>query len=331
MPESVVAVVVTYNRCRLLLECLKPLMSQTRPLERIVLIDNASTDETVATLTSLGLLDNPLISYTRLPHNLGGAGGFEEGVRQAMNLNADWIWIMDDDAEVYENALERLLAPGVDGNFAALANLVLGEDGEPQLEHRGWLSVCGLTARAHRAIGPRELTAPSEISFCSFVGLAVRSSTVRQIGLPNRELFIKGDDLEYCLRVARVGPIRLVPDSLIRHKDGGNAHFEQRRSAGLQSRRVPIQRLWLSYFSVRNLVWIRRVHCGLPLAVAWGAYQMIRHAAGILVFDDVKWTRLRFFGSAILDGLRGVFDNEKPRRLTRLQAPRMNRPAGQQE
>jgi len=44
--ETVCAVVVTYNRKKLLLECLEAIRRQTRPVQGIYLIDNASTDGT---------------------------------------------------------------------------------------------------------------------------------------------------------------------------------------------------------------------------------------------------------------------------------------------
>src|SRR5690349_20673166 len=102
MHERVMAVVVTYNRSRLLLECLSALLRQTQPLDRVVLVDNASTDDTVEQLRTHGYLDRPEIDYTRLPTNTGGAGGFHEGLRRAMELGADWMWVMDDDAEPHE-------------------------------------------------------------------------------------------------------------------------------------------------------------------------------------------------------------------------------------
>ena len=43
---KIVAVVVTYNRKKLLLECLNALFGQTNPLDEIVVLDNASTDGT---------------------------------------------------------------------------------------------------------------------------------------------------------------------------------------------------------------------------------------------------------------------------------------------
>jgi rhamnopyranosyl-N-acetylglucosaminyl-diphospho-decaprenol beta-1,3/1,4-galactofuranosyltransferase len=314
--ESIAAVVVTYNRSRLLLECLDALLRQTRPVDKIVLIDNASSDGTTEVLASAGYLANPKIDYIRLESNSGGAGGFHEGMKRAYDSGFDWIWIMDDDAEPYDDALEKM-QPGFERpNIGGIANLTIGLDGLPQLEHRGWLALHGTTSRAHRAIDAGNLTRIMEISFASFVGLAVHRSAIRRIGLPKREMFIKADDLEYCVRLATLGPLILVPESRIRHKDAVATGYERRRRFGLESNRVPLDKLWLSYFSLRNLLWIRRAECGNLLAATFAARQYLRCLLGILMFDSNRLVRLRFYWNAISDAWRGVFDNEKPRRLT---------------
>jgi len=314
--QSIAAVVVTYNRTRLLRECLDALLQQTRPVDSIVLIDNASTDDTAVDLESQGYLRHPKIRYTRLLRNTGGAGGFHEGMKQAYEQGSDWIWVMDDDAEPLTDALELLLPHMNRVGIAGLANLTLGADGLPQLEHRGWLKLRSTGARAHRAIDAGLLSGPLDISFASFVGLAVPRASVERIGLPKRELFIKGDDLEYCIRLSRLGSLVLVPDSKIRHKDGVQAGYQRRRRFGLQSQRVPMDKLWLNYFSLRNLLWIRRQHCGIGISFGFAARQYLRLAVAILVFDSDRFIRLRFYWNAVADAWRGIFDNEKPRRLT---------------
>lgn len=318
MPESVVAVVVTYNRSQLLLECLNALLQQTAPVHRIVLVDNASSDDTIEKLRRAGYMDNPTIEYTRLPTNTGGAGGFHEGIQRAMRLGADWVWVMDDDAEPHTDALEQMRLGFDDPEAAAVAGLAIGVDGQPQLDHRGWLSLCGVTPRAHRPLTPESLIQITRISFASFVGLAVRRGTIERIGLPKKELFIKGDDLEYCVRIAAVGPVVLVPDSRIRHKDGYNVNLQQERRFGMSSHRIPLNKLWLNYFSVRNLIWMRRQNCGSAVAAIYSVRTLARCAVGILAFDTDRGTRLYFYWSAIRDAWCNVFDNDKPRVLTRL-------------
>jgi rhamnopyranosyl-N-acetylglucosaminyl-diphospho-decaprenol beta-1,3/1,4-galactofuranosyltransferase len=318
MRETVAAVVVTFNRSRLLLECLEALLRQSRPVDKIILIDNASSDDTSAILSSKGYLTHPKIAYTRLSSNTGGAGGFHEGMKQAYELGFEWIWIMDDDAEAYDDALERMEPAFSVANIGGVANLTIGLDGHPQVEHRGWLELRSSSQRAHRPIDSSTLTGNTVISFASFVGLAVHRNAIEQIGLPKRELFIKGDDLEYCVRLATLGPLILVPDSKIHHKDGVAANYVRRSRFGYVSDRVPLDKLWLNYFGLRNLLWIRREHAGSGVAARFALRQYVRYVLGILIFDSHRYIRFRFYWNAITDAWGGVFDNDKPRRLTRI-------------
>ncbi|WP_338825129.1 hypothetical protein MHOCP_06860 [Moorella humiferrea] len=79
--ETVAAVVVTNNRKKLFDECLQALLHQTRPVDSIIVIDNASTDSTPEFLAQKGYLSNPIIYYIRLSENTGGEGGFYEGIK----------------------------------------------------------------------------------------------------------------------------------------------------------------------------------------------------------------------------------------------------------
>jgi hypothetical protein len=112
-----------------------------------------------------------------------------------------------------------------------------------------------------------------------------------------------------------------MPDSKIAHKDGQGGNFVLRRRFGLTSQRLPIEKLWLNYFGLRNLMWIRRQHCGALLALGFALRQYPRLAFGILMFDTDRWIRLKFYWNAIADAWLGVFDNDKPRRLTRMPLP----------
>src|SRR5215208_4045769 len=103
-PMSVAAVVVTYNRRVLLVECLAALARQTHAVDRIVVVDNASTD---GTPDAVAEADADLL---RLRRNGGGAEGFHYGVREALAEEPEWIWLMDDDCEPADDALECLLA-----------------------------------------------------------------------------------------------------------------------------------------------------------------------------------------------------------------------------
>lgn len=108
---NVIAVVVTYNRKDLLIKCLSALKNQTHKLKKILIIDNASTDGTAELLKNRGIICDDLVDYQRTSINIGGAGGFSVGIKQALNkYQPNWVWLLDDDVEPTHDCLERLLA-----------------------------------------------------------------------------------------------------------------------------------------------------------------------------------------------------------------------------
>jgi len=258
--SSIAAVVVTFNRKLLLKECLDALLKQTHPIDRIYLIDNASTDGTLDFLEGLGYLTHPLIEYIRLPSNTGGAGGFYEGLKHAHQASYDWIWVMDDDAEPMPNALEILLnskSPEELKIFSGLCGIKIGLDGSPQYVHRG---------RFSSSIGAVPLTmqeAQSEqaISYASFVGLLINTKAIDLIGYPLPEFFIWFDDIEYCQRMQTFGPIFYNPASVILHKDnvpsqnGGQSQRVKYRKTGFSNQ-------WKALCGFRNYIYVMRIHGG---------------------------------------------------------------------
>ena len=104
--ERTVAVVVTYNRRELLLESLAAVQGQTRPPDAVVVVDNASTDGSGDAVRDAF----PDVRLLALTVNTGGAGGFAAGIRAAQELDADAIWLMDDDTVPEPGALAALLA-----------------------------------------------------------------------------------------------------------------------------------------------------------------------------------------------------------------------------
>ncbi|MFI5425662.1 glycosyltransferase [Aeromicrobium sp. UC242_57] len=78
------------------------------PPFRIVVVDNASTDDTqdvIAKATAL-FPEGVLVNH-RLDTNTGGSGGFSEGTKVALEHGADWVWLMDDDVEILPDAIEQ--------------------------------------------------------------------------------------------------------------------------------------------------------------------------------------------------------------------------------
>ena len=105
--NRVVAIVVTYNRKDLLVTVINALLNQSMACD-IIIIDNASTDGTKDYLEEQSFNANPRVNYLYMTENLGGSGGFYEGIKKALQGQWKWFWLMDDDAIPESEALRNL-------------------------------------------------------------------------------------------------------------------------------------------------------------------------------------------------------------------------------
>jgi GT2 family glycosyltransferase len=313
--EKIAAVVVTYNRKQLLKECLDALLSQTRALDSIILIDNASTDGTPEFLKENGYLDNPTIDYVRLPENTGGAGGFYEGVKRGYEKGYDWLWLMDDDSEPKKNALEILSFYFNLKNVSALSCLQLDKEMRIDYPHRGYFNFKNVFSGIVKSFDEAEINKDFvEIDHSSFVGLLIKRSSISKIGYPKKEFFIHYDDVEYCIRLRKEGKILLIPKSVIIHKEANRG--EGKSFLGKVSYRKSFEKFWLTYYGIRNLTWLGKQYSENKLLFYFQMIKsMVRPIVGIILFDDYKLKRIKLILNAYIAGLKGDFDNNKPKKI----------------
>ncbi len=312
---AVHAAIVTFNRGALLVECLRALLAQTVPVARIVVIDNASTDGTPELLAETALRDDPRIRYERQERNLGGAGGYSRAVELARE-GADWVWVMDDDAEARPDALERLLTSpwAEEPGTAGLGHGVGRPDGSLELSARGHFE------RRPRPLTAAEHVAGAELGFASLVGLLVRGDAARATDPPRADFFIWCDDFEWCLRLRRQGRLRLVPDSEVLHKEAAHGFSTRRarlvnRLTGWDYAATPYSSFWRNMCGVRNYVWLRKHHLGESRLGAIGT--VAQFVVKALLYDDKPLKRLPWIVRAGLDGRLGVFQTITPQEWAR--------------
>jgi rhamnopyranosyl-N-acetylglucosaminyl-diphospho-decaprenol beta-1,3/1,4-galactofuranosyltransferase len=316
MKNTVAAVVVTFNRKQLLIECLDALLAQTHAVEKIIVIDNASTDGTPEYLEEKLYLENPLIEYIRLSENTGGAGGFHEGTKRAYEMGYEWMWLMDDDAEPYLNALETLARHFETTSLSALASTVRDSQGI-SLIHRGLINFEQIFPTFHK---PLDLSFYKdknvEIDMASFVGILINRHSISKVGFPKKEFFIHHDDVEYCIRLKKAGKILLITDSTILHKEQSKKSQIEIVFMGKKFLKVPYEKFWLTYFGRRNLVWMGNKHAKSKVIFhisIFGIY--LKAFLEILLFNDHKLNRTYFLIESYRDGLKGRFNNFKPKQI----------------
>ena len=200
---KVCAVIVTFNRKILLMRTLTALYAQTRPIDTILIIDNASSDGTPELLVEQGFLVKDNLIYQRLDNNTGGAGGFYTGVKHAYEMGYDWLWLMDDDGYPTPTCLEKLLAYRTDFDF--YGPLVLSDDDKTALSFPITLPASNKIIRTKQQIPTANSNAILSDVLIPFNGVLLDSNLVKKIGFPESMFFIWGDDIEYTKRARQAG------------------------------------------------------------------------------------------------------------------------------
>lgn len=296
MKNTVAAIVVTYNRKELLLECLSAVRKQTRIPNVIYIIDNLSTDGTPEMLfendyiptrpefqinenqkiesqvSSLFNLDKTIkIKYTRKFQNDGGAGGFYEGMKQAYEEGFDWVWIMDDDGKPDQHCLKNLTEVG-DETILYVAPNLIDSTGESHFSEL-------FNTTRNRVIpykgGP-------------FNAILINRRIIEDVGYPIRKFFIWGDETEFLNRIMEAGYIVATVKDAVHHHPRTSINYSNNKRL---------------YYLVRNYFISARFFKGIyksKLSYWVGAFYIFFKT----LINLLKHVRLR----AIIDVIRGAYN-----------------------
>jgi rhamnopyranosyl-N-acetylglucosaminyl-diphospho-decaprenol beta-1,3/1,4-galactofuranosyltransferase len=270
---NIAAVVVTFNRLSFLKRNLYLLLTQSRVPDQIIVVNNASSDGTGKFLDNFKQT-HPVITVLHLKENLGGSGGFAVGLDYAVKHSADWVWMMDDDAFPYKDALMNLSAE------IKKAPPYVGV----------------LWSRITDKSDAKPLNTVIPVISGTFVGFAVRKEAVKKVGLPDASFFIYADDYDYSVRIRKAGfSIYRVNSSLILHKD-----WAQRKHVFKFPFMKPYVPAWKTYYLIRNSLNATR-HIKL-FHIALRVYFYFDRFVWSYVNPDTK----RYVFKGFRDGVKGV-------------------------
>jgi GT2 family glycosyltransferase len=277
LSEKVCAVIVTFNNAGMLSDLLNDLRIQTRLPDEVIVVDNASLDQT----ESVVKINYPAANYIKLMDNLGSAGGFYEGITRAAE-SSDFIYTLDDDVCLKSDTLSEIVK-----GF--------------QLLERSLPSRVG----AVRSVGKRHPEdVPTRLDICSWRGTLFKTSIVREAGLPSTNYFLYGEDLEYSLRLRKRGySFYWIPTSICqeRHRDqDGKTHVNI-----LGKKRVRYQDPFRLYYAFRNEVSIYKQY-----RFVFKLFHTFMYAAMVVLWlliteGGTGKKAIRAVTNGIIDGLSG--------------------------
>jgi GT2 family glycosyltransferase len=295
---SVASVTVAYNAEERLPRHFESLLGQTRPLQEIIVVDNASTDRTASLLAERF----PHITVLRMSENLGMAGGWAAGLSYAaLEKGHDWVWSFDNDSVPQEDTLKTLLEGKrslneMQAEVGILAPLPIHR--KTGMCYPPYLWRDGFVKASSEVLQQR-------VWFADFVitsGCMVRRDVVEKIGLPRGDFFMDFVDIEYCLRARSHGyKIAFVNNAQLGHEIGNSRMVRLGRFSRMWINEPP----WRNYYYARNLTYI-----------GWWIYPefkikkfvlkyLMKVAGGTLLFSSRKLACLMKMAQGLLDGYRG--------------------------
>lgn len=209
---TVDCVIVTFNKVEMLKKSIAAIDDQTYEVKNIFVINNASSDGTQDYLNNEKEV-NPKLKVLNLKENLGGAGGFNYGLRKFVeDSDSDFVWIIDDDALAEKSALLNMIEVFKEypnERIGFVASNVRWTDGKPAYMNIPYPSD-DWTMYANNGV--------IKIKSTSFVSMLVTRDAIKEVGLPISDFFIWGDDVEFSYRITSAGYTGLfVSNSIVTH------------------------------------------------------------------------------------------------------------------
>jgi GT2 family glycosyltransferase len=210
----VAIVIPTWNRAALLAQVLENLGSQTYPIERVIVVDNGSTDDSGAVAARAGA------QVITLAANAGFAAAVNRGIQEA--TGAEYIGVLNNDITLEPDWLARLMASLQQAWFATGKVLDAREheriDGSFDAVCRGGCAWrCG-QGRLDSPIWNQSRT----IQLAPFTAAVFRAGLFERVGLLDESFESYLEDVDFGLRCAEAGLSGLyVPEAVAYHLGSG--------------------------------------------------------------------------------------------------------------
>jgi GT2 family glycosyltransferase len=238
---DITIVIVAWNQVQKTLDCLTTVAALDPPPGRVLLVDNGSDPPLAAAAGGRF----PTVTVLRLPDNRGFAGGYNAGIRAALDDGAAAVLLLNNDTLVAPDALDRLADEMATADDVGLVTAKITYAADPQ---RIWTVGANLNVFLDLKDGGQgqldsgQWAAPRDVDFAPFCAILVRRAVFASVGLLDEAFFLYYEDMDYCRRARRAGwRVRLCPAAGVRHDV----------SASSGGRDSPLERYWMAQSSGR--------------------------------------------------------------------------------
>lgn len=241
MNPKVFILLLNWNGWKDTLECLASLQQLLYDNFEVVVLDNASTNDSVARIQEA----YPTIRLIETGANMGFSKGNNVGIHYALKQGADYVWLLNNDTIVDPSCLSAMLKQAEDDPRAgAIGSMLYYMDNPDRLQAWGGGRVNLWSGR------PRLVTKPEPLDYISGASLLIRRKVLDTVGMLHEGYFMYWEDVDYGFILRKAGwQLAVAEKARIWHKDSS--------STGRNSPRLDY------YFSAALITFLKR-HAPIP-------------------------------------------------------------------
>jgi GT2 family glycosyltransferase len=213
---SVTCILVNFNGWADTLQCLQSLCRIDYGSLSLILVDNGSTDDSVARIRAAF----PEIEIIESPRNLGFGAGNNLGIRRALDRGAKYVWLLNNDTVVRPDTLRALIAVAeADPSLGAVGSVLYYAHAPRQVQAwgGGYLNLrMGTTHHFHEAV-PWE-----RLEYLTAASILIPAKMFENVGLFDEQYFMYWEDTDLSMRMRRAGwKLGVAEGATLLHKEGG--------------------------------------------------------------------------------------------------------------
>ena len=295
---KVAIVIVTWNKKSYVMELLTSLRSINYDNHDIIVVDNASTDDTCQTIRE----QFPHVNLIVNSENLGGTGGFNTGLRYVLEKGGyKYTWLLDNDAVVERETLIELVKVMEEDDEVGITGSVIMEPDMDMIVELGafvsWsIGTWKPNYRNNRLSAMKDMST-TEVDYVAACSSLVRNEALYKIGVMDERYFIHWDDIDLALRAKQAGyKVMASPKSKAYH--------------GLEDK--PINPL-ISYYDIRNglltitkhqsgvkrFLYILNMLRGTGKGVVYSLLSGLHTTSKLLIYGPLDFIRGKFYKSGL--------------------------------
>jgi len=310
---SVAIVILNWNGRSFLEKFLPSVMASSYHNKRVVVVDNASTDDSVVFLQQYF----PDVSIIKHASNEGFAKGYNAALT---HLSDDYYILLNSDVEVTPNWIEPVIElMEKDHSIGACQPKLLAYHNKKEFEYAGacggWMDNFGYPFTRGRVFETVEedngqYDTPHPCFWASGAALFIRAAVYHESGGLDEYFFAHQEEIDLCWRLQLAGyKIYVQPASVVYHVGGGTLPMGSNKKVFLNFRNNLI--MLAKNLPTASVVWKIPCRVVLDMIAAWKA--LLEGKGG--VFISILKAHIYFIKWSIVDRKRSVFTHPKTKEL----------------